>query len=85
MPQPIENIGGLKNQSAKMRFSGVNFNVAENFIETTYVDEQGKPRKEYLITEEGAMLLIMGFTGEKAFRKVDCLFMTYSNKTTSFR
>ena len=61
----IENIGGLKNQSAKMRFSGVNFNVAENFIETTYVDEQGKPRKEYLITEEGAMLLIMGFTGEK--------------------
>ena len=66
MPQPIENIGGLKNQPAKMRFSGVNFNVAENFIETTYVDEQGKPRKEYLITEEGAMLLIMGFTGEKA-------------------
>ena len=48
-----------------MRFSGVNFNVTENFIETTYVDEQGKPRKEYLITEEGAMLLIMGFTGEK--------------------
>ena len=66
MVQPIENIGGLKNQPAKMRFSGVNFNVAENFIETTYVDEQGKPRKEYLITEEGAMLLIMGFTGEKA-------------------
>ena len=56
MPQPIENIGKLKNQ------------LSEYFIPDEYKIE-GQPRsyKQYLITEKGAMLLIMGFTGEKAF------------------
>lgn len=38
----------------------------ELFIEDTYIDSKGEMRKQYLITESGAMLLIMGFTGTKA-------------------
>lgn len=37
------------------------------FIRSTYLNSQNKEQPEYLITEKGAMLLIMGFTGEKAF------------------
>ena len=57
MPQPIENINGLKNQPVKNDY----------FIVDGYLDANGKTRKQYLITEKGTMLLIMGFTGEKAF------------------
>lgn len=53
--QAIENITHLKNQ------------VSETFfMEDSYIDPTGRSVKQYLITEEGAMLLIMGFTGEKA-------------------
>lgn len=38
----------------------------ELFIEDTYIDSKGEMRKQYLITESGAMLLIMGFTGTRA-------------------
>ncbi len=37
-----------------------------NFGLADYIDEQGKAQKCYEATEEGAMLLIMGFTGERA-------------------
>lgn len=46
--------------------TGVNFNVSEFFLEDCYSDPTGRSLKQYLITEQGAMLLIMGFTGEKA-------------------
>ena len=56
MVQPIENIGKLKNQ------------LSEYFIPDEYkIEGQTRTYKQYLITEKGAMLLIMGFTGEKAF------------------
>ena len=51
----------------KMKFTAPNFRVSENFVLDSYVDSTGRTLKQYLITEEGAMLLIMGFTGEKAF------------------
>ena len=38
------------------------------FIPSEYKDEQGKPRKEYLLTRDGFSLLAMGFTGEKALK-----------------
>ena len=57
MPQPIENIGKLKNQPIKNDY----------FISDSYNDMSNRSYKQYLITEKGAMLLIMGFTGEKAF------------------
>ena len=56
MVQPIENIGKLKNQPIKNDY----------FISDSYNDMSNRSYKQYLITEEGAMLLIMGFTGEKA-------------------
>ncbi|CQR43696.1 hypothetical protein THICB3320746 [Thiomonas sp. CB3] len=37
-----------------------------NFGSAPYIDEQGKPRVMYSITRDGAMMLIMGFTGSKA-------------------
>ena len=57
MVQPIENINQPK------------FGLVKNdyFIADGYLDAKGETRKQYLITEKGAMLLIMGFTGEKAF------------------
>ena len=56
MVQPIENI-----REPKIGFS-------EYFIPDEYkIEGQTRTYKQYLITEKGAMLLIMGFTGEKAF------------------
>ena len=57
MVQPIESIHQPK------------FGLVKNdyFIADGYLDAKGETRKQYLITEKGAMLLIMGFTGEKAF------------------
>lgn len=47
-------------------FSRLNFQPAE------YLDEQGKPRKQYEITRDGFTLLAMGFTGKKAMKfKID--------------
>lgn len=41
-------------------FSGLNFELAE------CLDEQGKPRPMYHLTRNGLVLLVMGFTGDKA-------------------
>lgn len=37
-----------------------------NFAPVAYLDEKGEPRTMYNITRDGAMMLIMGFTGAKA-------------------
>ncbi len=41
-------------------FSEPNFGLAE------YIDEQGKPRPEYAMTQKGWTLLVMSFSGSKA-------------------
>lgn len=47
-------------------FSERNFPLAE------YVDEQGKKRPEYLLTKDGFIFAVMGFTGAKAAKwKID--------------
>ena len=38
------------------------------FVESSYVDNLGRTYKEYLITEDGLALLVMGFTGVDAMR-----------------
>lgn len=42
--------------------------LTSEFIETTYVDEQNKPRPTYYLTQKGFALLCMGFTGKDALR-----------------
>lgn len=37
-----------------------------NFEESNYKDPRGKKQPEYLITRDGFMFLVMGFTGKKA-------------------
>ncbi|MQW92227.1 Rha family transcriptional regulator [Acinetobacter wanghuae] len=37
-----------------------------NFAHTYYVDQQGKKQPSYLITKDGFVLLVMGFTGKYA-------------------
>ena len=55
--QPIENIGE------------VNFDFSSYFIPDEYaVEGQTRTYKEYLITEDGLALLVMGFTGVNAMR-----------------
>ncbi len=39
-----------------------------NFEKTQYLDKQGKPRPCYNLTKDGFCLLVMGFTGEKAYK-----------------
>ena len=39
-----------------------------NFTPRDFKTERGKIYNEYIIAEDGAMLLIMGFTGEKAIQ-----------------
>ena len=55
--QVIENKDFLKIEEIKNDY----------FTESSYVDSLGRTYKEYLITEDGLALLVMGFTGEKAF------------------
>ena len=73
MTQPIENIRELKNQFSENKaqpienIREVNFDFSKYFIPDEYkIEGQTRTYKQYLITEEGTMLLIMGFTGEKA-------------------
>ncbi|MBZ7976974.1 Rha family transcriptional regulator [Campylobacter sp. RM12637] len=43
-----------------------------NFEPVTYLDAKGEERKAYKITRDGFVMLVMGFTGEKAYRfKID--------------
>ena len=37
-----------------------------NFAHTSYIDQQGKKQPSYLITKDGFVLLVMGFTGKDA-------------------
>ena len=81
MVQPIENIRktkiGFSENKVQPNFGvsenienirEVNFDFSEYFIPDEYkIEGQTRTYKQYLITEKGAMLLIMGFTGEKAF------------------
>lgn len=39
---------------------------ANNFAQTTYIDQQGKTQPSYQITKDGFVLLVMGFTGKHA-------------------
>ena len=41
---------------------------AENFKSSTYLDAQLKPRPCYALARDGFSLLVMGFTGEKAYQ-----------------
>lgn len=38
------------------------------FVESYYIDDLGRTYKQYLITEDGLALLVMGFTGVEAMR-----------------
>lgn len=40
--------------------------VKENYFESKYKDASGKWNREVLMTQKGAMLIVMGFTGGKA-------------------
>lgn len=39
-----------------------------NFALSSYKDASGKSNKEYLITRDGFVMLVMGYTGEKAMK-----------------
>lgn len=40
--------------------------TALNFELTDFIDKNGDPRPEYLISKDGMVFLVMGFTGKKA-------------------
>lgn len=50
----------VRTLSCSEEFSGRNFALAD------YLDEQGKKRPEYLVTRDGFVFLVMGFTGNQA-------------------
>ncbi|WP_226537767.1 Rha family transcriptional regulator, partial [Avibacterium paragallinarum] len=52
----------LNNLDCSKEFSQLNFKAAK------YIDEQGKKRPMYLMTQDGFTLLVMGFTGKKAMQ-----------------
>ena len=43
-------------------------NCTDLFIESQYLDSQGKEQLEYLLTRDGFSLLVMGFTGKEALQ-----------------
>lgn len=67
----IENII----EKAKDDFTSPNFGVSDygkftalNFEVSEYKDGSGKKNKEFLLTKDGFMLVVMGFTGKKAMK-----------------
>jgi Rha family phage regulatory protein len=42
--------------------------LSQMFIKTEYKDTMNRPQTEYLMTRDGFTLLVMGFTGDKAFQ-----------------
>ena len=64
----IEKLEGTKDGRLKGIVSVLsehNFVLVDYFIESTYLDAQGKPRKCYLATKLGCDFLANKFTGEK--------------------
>ncbi len=57
--------GSVKTKGIIPVLSEGNFPVADYFIESTYIDAQGKPRKCYDCTRMGCDFLANKFTGEK--------------------
>lgn len=43
-------------------------NCTDLFVESAYLDSQGKEQTEYLLTRDGFSLLVMGFTGKEALQ-----------------
>ncbi len=43
-------------------------NCTDLFVESQYLDSQGKEQLEYLMTRDGFSLLVMGFTGKEALQ-----------------
>ena len=57
----LQSIDVIKGQISPADFSA-------RYFETIYNDEQGKPRKRYLMNFDGFSLLVMGFNGKKAMK-----------------
>ena len=58
-----------------------NFGAVKNyFIKHYYVDAKGENRTQYLLTQDGFTLTVMGFTGKKAL-KVQLAFINQFNQT----
>lgn len=75
LANPENELSQLKIQLAKNEPTQPKFGLSEieefadrNFIISEYTDEQGKPRKQYILTRDGFTLLAMGFTGAKAMQ-----------------
>ena len=56
----LEKVNGYKQYLANGKFRSLDF-----FIESTYSDEQGKPRPCYLLTRKGCDMVANKMTGEK--------------------
>lgn len=57
----LQSIDVIKGQISTADFSAL-------FYETTYVAENGKRNRKYLMNKNGFSLLVMGFTGDKAMQ-----------------
>ena len=56
----VRDIRNILESNPDPDFNALNFEAVE------YTDNKGEKRPEYLLTRDGTMLLIMGYTGEKA-------------------
>lgn len=49
-----------------------------NFVLTSYLDPQGKERPEFLLTYDGLVFLVMGWTGERAAAKKEAYIAEFN-------
>lgn len=56
------------NMNPEMSHEKWNFHLSKYFVESTYKDEYGRDKTEYLLTRDGFTLLAMGFRGPKALK-----------------
>lgn len=62
----------------------VSFNQA-NFGSVECVDTKGEKRPEYLLTRDGCMLLIMGYTGAKAMQLKTAYIKRFNEMEEAFK
>lgn len=59
--------------------SVINRTISDFFVKDHYLDDRGRKRRQYLLTQDGFTLAVMGFTGKKAL-KVKLAFINQFNQ-----
>lgn len=70
---------GIERLDCSSQFTGLNFQPSE------YTDPTGRKLKEYIITRDGFMFLVMGFTGSKAAKMKESFISAFNKMEAALK